>query len=89
MTCYIVSFQAESEATRLKVREVLRSYGTFCPIDNTCWAIVTDTKASAVRDNIAEVLESGDRLFVFRLGTEGAWRNAISAKHSEWLKKHL
>jgi hypothetical protein len=89
MTCYIVAFQAESEATRGKVREVLKSYGTFCPINNTCWAIVTDTSAKDVRDKISNVLDSGDRVFVVRSGTEAAWRNAIGVKNTEWLKKHL
>lgn len=89
MTCYIVSFEVQNEATRNKIRERLKTFGGYCPINNTCWAITTDKKASEVRDTIAEVLVSGDRLFVIRSGTEAAWRNAYGEKNSEWLKKNL
>lgn len=89
MTCYIVSFQAKQLAVRQRLRERLKTYTKFCPINNTCWAIVTDQKASDVRDYLSDLLETGDRLFVIRSGTEAAWRNAISQKHSDWLKKNL
>lgn len=89
MTCYIVSFQADSAATRQKVRELLKSYSRYCPINNTCWAIISDQKASEVRDHVATALDSADRLFVIRSGTEAAWRNAIGQKHTDWLKKNL
>ena len=89
MTCYIVAFQAGLETTRQKVRELLKTYGTYCPIDDTCWAIVTDKKATEIRDHLKTAVGSGDRIFVVRSGTEGAWWNAISTKHTDWLKQHL
>lgn len=89
MTCYIVSFQAKQLAVRQRLRERLKTYPKYCPINNTCWAIVTDQKAAEIRDHLKEVLLSGDRLFVVRSGTEAAWRSAISPKHSEWLKDNL
>jgi hypothetical protein len=89
MNCYIVSFQAKELAVRKKLREMLRTYSKFCPINNTCWAIVTDQRAKEIRDFLKEALSPEDRLFVVRSGTEAAWRNAISPKHSEWLKNNL
>ncbi len=89
MTCYIVSFQAKQLAVRQSLRERLKTYSKYCPINNTCWAIITDQKATEVRDHLVEVLAPGDRLFVVRSGTEAAWRSAISPKHSEWLKDNL
>lgn len=89
MTCYIVSFEVKQEATRLKVRDILRGFRGYCPINKTCWAILTDDKASNVRDAITEVLESGDRVFVIRSGTEAAWRNSYGEKNNTWLKKNL
>ena len=89
MTCYIVSFQVKELAARDRLRAKLRSYPKYCPINNTCWAIVCEKKATEVRDELKESLAPGDRLFVIRSGTEAAWRSAISPKHSEWLKKNL
>lgn len=89
MTCYIVTFQTNSETSRDKVCERLKTYRAYCPIHNYCWAILTDKKAVDVRDYIAEVLGSDERVFVIRSGTEAAWRNSYGEKNSEWLKNNL
>lgn len=89
MSCYIVSFQVAQSTTLDKLRVLLKTYKAYCPINATCWAIKTDQKAKDIRDYLKESLESGDRIFVVRSGTEAAWRGAISDKHSEWLKKNL
>lgn len=89
MNCYIVSFQAKQRSTRDALRERMRSFGAYCPINATCWALMSDKKATEIRDDLKAPLEKGDRIFVIRSGTEAAWRSAISPKHSEWLKKNL
>jgi hypothetical protein len=89
MACYIVSFEVDQEATRTQVRERLKTFGGYCPINHTCWAITSDKKATEVRDLVAEVLQPGDRIIVIRSGTEAAWRNAFGPKNTEWLKKNL
>jgi len=90
MSCYIVSFQAKELETRQALRKMLQTYPGHCAIHNTCWAIVTDRKATEIRDHLKDVLLMGDRLFVVRSGTEGAWRNAAGGTAAnEWLKKYL
>jgi hypothetical protein len=89
MACYIVSFQAKELAVRQRLRELLKGYGTYCPINNTCWAIVTDKKAAEVRNHLITALKAGDRVFVVRSGTEAAWRGMPTAQQGDWLKKHL
>jgi len=89
LKCYIVSFEVGSDTVREKLRERLKAYGNFCPINKHCWAIRTAQKAVEVRDNLTEVLEPTDRIFVVRSGTEGAWRNPYGKENSEWLKKYL
>lgn len=89
MTCYIVSFQAKELPVRQSLRALLKTYSSYCPINNTCWAIVTDQKATEIRDYLKSALSDGDRVFVVRSGSEASWRNAISDKHSDWLKKNL
>ena len=89
MKCYIVAFDVADVDVRKKVRERLKAYSRFCPVNKHCWAIVSDHKATQIRDHVAELLGPNDRLFVVRSGTEAAWRNAFGPKNTEWLKKHL
>ena len=89
MTCYIVAFQTNSEVSRKKVEEVLKTYGYYCPIHEYCWAIVTDSKATDVRGKVQDVLASGERVFVVRSGTEASWFNSYGEKHDKWLKENL
>ena len=89
MTCYIVSFQVAQREAREALRERLKAYGGYCPINDTCWAVMSDKKAAEVRDDLKVALETGDKIFVIRSGTEAAWKNAISQKHTDWLKKNL
>jgi len=89
MTCYIISFQIKQLSVRHRLREQLKTYSKYCPINNTCWAIVSDLKAKELRDELGDLLETGDRVFVIRSGTEAAWRGIIGPKNSEWLKNNL
>ena len=89
MTCYIVTFQTDSEASRNKVREVLKTYPSYCPIHNYCWAILSEDNAKQIRGNIQAVMSTGERGFVMRSGTEASWFNSYSEKNNEWLKEKL
>lgn len=89
MTCYIVTFQTNSEASRNKVVETLMSYGYYCPIHNYCWAILTDERATQVRDKISRILANNERVFVVRSGTEASWFNSYDEKNNEWLRENL
>jgi len=90
MSCYIVSFQGKELETRQKIRAHLKTFPSYCALNNTCWAVVTDLKAKEIRDQVAALLQPGDRLFVVRSGTEGAWRNVLgSSSSSDWLKRNL
>lgn len=89
MTCYIITFETHSDATRQRVCDVLKTYSGYCPIHTYCWAILSDKKATAIRDEVSAVLQANERLFVIRSGTEAAWRNPYGEKNSQWLKKNL
>jgi hypothetical protein len=86
---YIVVFEVASEANKTALINKLKTYGSFCPVTEHCWAIMTDDNSVAVREKLTPTLASGDRLFVFRSGTEAAWRNSFGEKHSAWLKENL
>lgn len=89
MTTYIVTFEIKDAVRKNKVKEKLKEFGSYCPINDNCWAIRSEKKAPEVRDFITTVMLSEDRIFIVRSGTEAAWRNSYGNEHSEWLKKHL
>jgi hypothetical protein len=87
--CYIVIFQIASLERRKALRESLKTYPGYCPLGTGAWAIITPKKATEVRDELSDHLAKGDRLYVLKSGGAGAWQNAISDRHSDWLKKNL
>ncbi len=89
MTCYIVTFQTNSEASNDKVQEFLKSYRYYCPIHDHCWAINTEQRAVEIRDKIQNVLDQGERVFVVRSGTEAAWFNSFGEAYDKWLRENL
>jgi hypothetical protein len=89
MKCYIVVFETALETTRVAIRAKLRAYGKSCPLTKQAWAVASDQTAVQIRDDLKEALPPGDRVYVFRSGTEGAWKNAYGKANSEWLKKYL
>ena len=89
MTCYIVTFEVANIKDKKRLTERLQAYGTFCPINTNCWAIVTNQKATQVRDTLMEVIKTSDKIFVIKSGIEAAWRNAYGQKNSDWLKEKL
>ena len=89
MSTYIVSFDIDDAVRKAAFKEKLKSYATYCPINNHCWAIVTDKKAIEIRDFLKMALLATDRMFVIRSGTEAAWVNPFAEANTEWLKKYL
>ena len=89
MSTYIVAFEVKSSKHKNKLENKLKEYESYCPINDTCWAIVSENTPVQIRDNLKKSLESLDRIFVIRSGTSSAWRNSYGDKHSEWLKENL
>ena len=90
MSCYIVIFEVPDSGRLATLKEsLIKSFSGQCYLSEHSWAIITDKKAAEVRDQLGKCLAPGDRLYVFRSGTEGAWYNAASDEHSDWLKRHL
>ena len=89
MKCYIVSFEVATAATKNRLTGLLKAYGNYCPINDTCWAIMTDNSAAQIRDYLKTSLQENDRIFVVRSGTGAAWLNAYGQANTDWLKKNL
>jgi hypothetical protein len=78
-----------SPPVRQRFIEQLKAYNYYCPINSTCWAILSEHGAAQVREFLSKVLGPADRLFVVRSGTEAAWRNSQGENHDAWLRKYL
>ena len=89
MACYIVSFEVSDPAKLNSLKEGLKSYGAYCPVNQGCWAILSPKTHLEIRDHLSKLIDSTDRLFVVRSGTAAAWWNAYGPENSEWLKKNL
>jgi hypothetical protein len=89
MSCYIVTFEVAQQSDRAALTERLKAYGTYCPINENCWAIVSAATAAQVRDHLMTAIPATDKIFVIRSGVEAAWRNAYGEQNDKWLKEHL
>jgi hypothetical protein len=89
MTCYIITFQTNTDASRNKVLGILQTYSSYCPIHKYCWAIMTSEKSPQITEKIRKALAPGEFVFVIRSGTEAAWFNSYGQKNDNWLKENL
>lgn len=88
-TCYIVTFETLTDASRDKVVEILKSYGNYCPIHKYCWAILSDKKSLDICNHVRSVMQPTERIFVIRSGTAAAWWHTYAEENSKWLKENL
>ncbi len=89
MNAYLICFEINRQETKRSFIEGIKSYGFYCPICETSWAIKTEKNAAAIRDHLGSLLDPTDRVFVLRSGTEAAWKNSYGTKHDDWLKGNL
>ena len=89
MTTYIVTFEVTDDSRKNALKEKLKTYGTFCPIHDNCWAIVSKQAPPQILSFLRESLVESDRIFVIRSGIQSAWQNIYGQKNSEWLKERL
>ena len=89
MSCYIATFEVASAQDKAQLKERLKAYGIYCPINDNCWAIVTDQTAAQIRDNLMVAIKTTDKIFVIKSGVEAAWRNVYGDKNTAWLKERL
>ena len=89
MSTYIVAFEVNNATRKDKLKDKLREYRNYCPINDNCWAVISEDTPVQIRDDLDKLLDYSDRIFVIRSGTYSAWTNAYGDKNTEWLKEHL
>ncbi len=67
--------------------EMIKSYGTWARITESCWAIKTNSSAVQVRDRLLQILRSTDRVMVVQTAHIAAWNNTFC--NNEWLKENV
>lgn len=89
MASYIVVYDLHRSGQNYDdLIEAIKSYGTWCHLQQSVWVIVTQESSVTIRDKLCKHLDSNDKLFVAKLEGEGAWIGH-GDKVSEWLKKNL
>ncbi len=83
MTTYIITFEVADDLKKSDLKDKLKTYGTFCPIHDNCWAIVSDQTPTQILGFLGQVVSESDRIFVIRSGIYSAWINAYGPKNSE------
>jgi hypothetical protein len=71
-----------------KLISAIKGYPTWWHHLDSTWMIKTDQPATAIRDHLAQFVDSGDELLVARLAGESAWRG-FSEQASTWLRNNM
>lgn len=87
MKTYIITYDLVKDRDYNSLHEAIRKYSKWARITESTWAVVTNKSAAEIRDDLKQVMDSDDRLFVVKSGVESAWRN--SRCKNEWLKENL
>lgn len=91
MFTYIITYDIvadqTSQAVYNQLHDVIRSYGTWARITESCWVVLTSRTAVEVRDSLLAVMRRNDRLMVIQAARNAAWNNVIC--DSNWLQRNV
>lgn len=51
------------------------------------WVVVSDKTAVQIRDELAELLDTSERILIAQSGSVGAWKNILG--ENKWLAENL
>ena len=84
---YIVTYDVSDDGDYEGLYEKLKTYNGWAKITESSWAVLSQGKASDIRDELSPVIGEKGRLFVIKSGKAAAWRNTKG--RSEWFKNNL
>jgi len=88
MKAYIVSYDLRSPGRNYNpLYEAIKLFPQWGKVTESLWVVVANDDAASIRDRLRRLVDSNDRIFVLRSGTEAAWVNSIC--DNEWLKRNL
>lgn len=68
--------------------DLLRSYPSWCHVTESHWLLQTTETAEQIRDRVAEVIDTNDRVFVAVTSSPAAWQG-LPQDASDWLRTEL
>lgn len=88
MSSYIVTYDLSAPNRDYpKLYEYFQQYA-YAKVTESTWIIQTWKTAAAVRDEIADIVDSDDKVLVIQTTRNAAWIG-LSGQIGDWLKNHL
>jgi len=88
MPCYIVSYELKQPRREyVDFVSAIKSYDDWAQLLDCTWAIVSDKSAVEIRDQLWELLDPDDGIFVIESGREAAWQDVRC--DNQWLRDKL
>ncbi|GAA2571909.1 SinR family protein [Pseudonocardia hydrocarbonoxydans] len=89
MSTMLISYDLNSPGQKYdELIKHIKSYGTWCHVLDSTWAVVTTRTASGVRDECLKHIDTSDDLHVVNITGQGSAWYGLSPQISAWLKKH-
>ena len=89
MATYIITYDLRKPGRNYTgLYDRIKSYDAWAHIVESTWAVVTNQRATDVRDYLWAVMDNNDKILVVQSGGVGAWVG-LSDKLTDWLKENL
>lgn len=89
MATFLVSYDLKAPGRDYQpVWDYLKSVGTHWHALGSVWFVVTDLTAQQLRDKIATLIDSNDRVMVVRVDGRN-WASTNMANGTEWMHEHV
>jgi hypothetical protein len=90
MAAFLVTFEINDSTRANRFREHLKLFGSYCPMNNNSWIIISNLSAIDLLNQLQEQVDIlNDKLFILRTGSEAAWSAIYAEPWHEWLSKNL
>ncbi len=88
MPLFIVSYELKQPRKHyVDLILALKSYERWAQILDSTWAVVSNQSAAEIRDELWDMLDPDDGIFVLESGREAAWQDVRC--ENKWLRDHL
>ncbi|WP_312754066.1 CRISPR-associated protein Cas2 [Rummeliibacillus suwonensis] len=87
MTVRLITYDLNSPGQDYKkLYEKIKSYGSWAHYLDSVWFVQTTKNISDIRDDLKQVIDKGDHIFICTVNDYSGWTNK---KLWEWLKDRI
>ena len=84
MKCYIISYDLDGEDPNYEeLKEKIKSYDQCCSITQSTWGICTNMGLNDVFQQLSEILNEDDKLFVSESVDNAIWTDNITTEEND------